>query len=153
MATSHWSLSFRAQSVKFSSICECETIHTYKFILDLRQIGFKCCPLTSVYVVLILLCQLEIETDVSLRYQKLRELPKHCPGHLVSKMCHICSVCLSERFVALCKSWSIVITYSASEKWKRKPASSSHLTLILCLVIFFFQISFWRCLNSTNPGT
>lgn len=39
--------------------------------------------------------ELETETDVSLRYQKLRELPKHCPGHL---------------------------------------------------------ISFWRCLNSTNPG-
>lgn len=27
--------------------------------------------------------ELEIETDVSLRYQKLRELPKHCPGHLI----------------------------------------------------------------------
>lgn len=49
-------------------------------------------PLTSVYVVLILLCQLETETDVSLRYQKLRELPKHCPGHLVSKIFHICSL-------------------------------------------------------------
>lgn len=63
--------------------------HVCEFILDRRQIGFKCSPLTSVYVVLILLCQLETETDVSLRYQKLRELPKHCPGHLVSKISHL----------------------------------------------------------------
>lgn len=27
--------------------------------------------------------QLDAETDVSFRYQKLRELPKHCPGHLI----------------------------------------------------------------------
>lgn len=60
--------------------------HLCKFILDRRQIEFKCLPLTSVYVVLIPFCQLETEGDLSLRYQKLRELPKHCPGHLVSKV-------------------------------------------------------------------
>lgn len=105
----------------FYVLYECETIHTLReFILVVAQIEFKCHSLTSVYVVLIRLCQLDAETDVSFRYQKLRELPKHCPGHLVSKILRIYSSCFSERFlVAFVLPCSIIIPRNALEKLPR----------------------------------
>lgn len=106
---------------RFYVLYECKTIHTLReFILVVAQIEFKCHPLTSVYVVLILLCQLDAETDVSFRYQKLRELPKHCPGHLVSKILLIYAACFSECFlVAFVLPCSIIILPNAQEKLRR----------------------------------
>ena len=152
MATSHWSLSFRAQSVKFSSIL---WVWNHSHIRVYFRPKANWIQMLSANICVCCFDSLMSVGDRNRRQFTLSETPwtsQALPGPFGKQnVSHLLG--LFER--ALCR-FVIVLEHTnylqCLEEMEKMPASSSRLTLILCLLIFFFQISFWRCLNSTNPG-